>query len=513
MEKGDFMQGAKFLLKCLASLTLLSCQGPSKVDVETLIVGVGSEPQSLDPRFATDAIGTRLLGLLFNAIVKVGPDLKPKGDLAQSWSYQKGVWEFHLKPHLSFSNSRRVAREDILFSFEQYLGPKSPFRSAFKDVERVDVEESGKGHFVLKLKVRRYSAKFLLADLPVIRVLPKKEVLQHGQDFQKALVGTGSFILEKRDSQNIVLLAREDHPYQVPKIKKVVFKVIRDDFTRYQKLLKGELDIVQEDLPFSKIKQFQKLSSQFEVFKNPSQTTTYLLFNLKNPILKKKNLRKSIAHSLKVDEIIKYNLEGFAIKASSLLPPNNPFFEKSITKFPHSLRKATELLKDMKFSKPLVLKTSNSPATVKNAKVIITHMKKAGIPVELQTFEWGTYYTFLKKGQFDLTLSAYVGILDPDIYRLAFHSHEVPPKGRNRGFYLNNQVDRWIEQGNVKVSQKERFEVYSQIQRKVHGEDIAMLPLWHKSFVAVVNRRVKGYSPALNGSFQPFLKVYKAKEK
>ncbi len=508
------MQSKKILyfLYFLFTLTFLSCNLSSYNRDSSLVVGVSKAPKTVDPRFATDALGWRLANLLFSSLVRVGDDLKPEGDLAQSWAYKKNenLWEFVLKPNISFSNSQPLTKEDLLFSFNEFLNPESIFHSAFEDIKKVEVIRNEKKLFVIRLHVKRYSAKFLLADLPVIRILPKKEVVRHGKDFYKSIVGSGSFVFGSQNEQQLVLKGRADHPHKPPKIKKLIFKFIKDDLTRYQKLIKGDLDIIQEDVPLSKLKNLEKSKSSlnFNIYKTPSQSTTYLLFNLKNKDLKQRRVRQAIAHSLRLDDLIQYNLEGLAIKASSLLPPKNPFFEKDIKKIFYSLEKSKKLLEKLNL-KPLVLKTSNNSTTVRNAKVLIEQMRKAGIPVKLQSFEWGTYYSDLKKGRFDLAFSSFVGILDPDIYRISLHSQQIPPKGRNRGFYINSQVDRLIEEGNSKISYKERFKVYSQIQKKIHGHDIPILPLWHKKFIAVVSKKVKNYKPHPDGGFEPFIKAYK----
>src|SRR5689334_11547237 len=62
------------------------CRRSENADPGTLVVAIGAAPSTLDPRTATDANGMRLVDLLFNSLVKIGPDLKVQGDAASSWT-------------------------------------------------------------------------------------------------------------------------------------------------------------------------------------------------------------------------------------------------------------------------------------------------------------------------------------------------------------------------------------------------------------------------------------------
>ena len=507
---GVFTQSIRRATLFLCFIFTLSCTLKDKTtSSDTLVVAIESHPNVMDPRVATRAVAMRLSNLIFSSLIRVGPDLTAKGDAAKEWAYKDKIWTFKIKPSLSFSNGRKVTAEDLIFTFNEYRKPSNIFSGAFKDIERVWVEED-KGKLVLKLKMKRYSAKFLLADLPVVAILPKKEVLESGRDFFKVLIGTGPLALEKQNDQEIILRRKKSqHSNQ---IKRIVFKVIKDDFTRYQKLIKGEVDLIQGAVPLSKIKQLRERSEEFQIHKNVSLSTTYLLFNLKRKDLAQRKLRQAISHSIHTEEIIKYNLEEMAVKARSLLPPHHRFFDKNLPPNLFSLEKAKASLKDLSVG-PLNFKTSNDPATVKNTKVLVRQLSKAGIKVNLQSLEVGAYFSSLKKGQFDLAFANFSGILDPDIYRIAFHSSQQPPNGRNRGHYSNPRVDRLLEEGISKKGFKERFRIYSQIQNQIHKKDLAIVPLWHPHHVSVAHRRVKGYNPDLNGSFFPLLEVYKTQEK
>ena len=484
----------------------ISSQNSQKQHV---IVALGSEPRTLDPRRATDANGMRIVGLLFQSLVRIGPRLEIQPSAARTWSYKNKTYTFFIDKHLTFSNGRKINKEDILFSFEEYRSEKSPFSSAFEIIESVDVAEKAE-QYVLSIKLKTESAKFLSSDLPVLKILPKTEVLSSGSDFQKQPIGTGLFRLETRDSSQLVLTARTNQTPS-PKINKVTFKIIRDDFTRFQKMLNKEIDIAQSEISFQKINYFLDKKNHFQVFRRPGLSMTYLLINFKDECLKKKDMREVMALSLNRLEIIQHKLNDFARIATTILGPNNFFFNKSVANLSYDPKKATEILSHLPVScrqKTFSLKTSNARSAMDHGKVLALQLKKAGLKIKMESFEWGTFYGDLNAGRFQLALLKWVGAIDPDIYRLAFHSKEHPPKGRNRGFYHNETLDQLLDQGITVMDREQRRIIYNQVQKIIH-EDLVFIPLWHEDQITVVQKSILHYHLSDNGDFHYLTEVAK----
>lgn len=495
------------LLTIIFALTLIHCTGKKIPPPDTLVVAIGSEPKTLDPRFATDANGMRMGLLIYNSLVKIGPDLNVEGDAAEKWEIKDKIFEFVLKPNIFFSNGRPLAKEDILYSFEQYRLKDCPFQSSFQSIKNLNISEK-ENRFVISIELEEFSAKFLSSDLPVLKLLPKKETTEQPELYSKGPLGTGSYKLVKSDSNQVELEVNTHHPLLEPKIKKIQFKIIRDDFTRYQKMYNGEIDIAESEIPLEKVKNFESKKSDFEIYKNPGLSFTYILLNLEDPLIKEFQARNAIAHAINLKEIIDFKLEGYALPATSILTPSNPFFNSQLKPIPFALQKAKDIIAKLKQKNiKLTLKTSNNPSAVDIGKVIVNQLSQVGVTAELQSFEWGTFYGDIMKGNFQLATMKWVGAIDPDIYRLALHSNEIPP-GRNRGHYKNSKLDQLLEDGLSIKDTKERIKHYQEVQ-KIVLDELPIIPLWYNQQVAIVNKRVKGYKPAMNGDFTPLLFAYK----
>lgn len=485
-------------------LLLVGCTSDEIPDNRTLVFAIESAPSTLDPRMATDANSQRLTQLIFNSLVRVGEDLNITSEAAESWTYKDKTYIFQLRKGLTFSNGRPLAREDILFSFESYLSSKSPFQTVFKSIEKVEVSESEP--FQIKLFLSHYNA-LLLTDLMLLKLLPKNEILSHEQGFTKNPIGTGSFVLEEQQPNLIKLKARKDHPFAQPKIEVAEFKIIRDDNTRYLKLIKGAVDIVQTAMPPSKVRALEKNKS-LNVFTYPGPSMNYLILNLKDSHLRELRTRQTLAQALNREEIVTYKLEGLGQVANSIIAPGNPYYHPDIKAPEFDLEKAKSFVQSKKlYNYPLTLKVSNTPQTVEVAKVIAHQLTAAGFNIKLQSYEWGTFFGDVRNGNFQIAMMRWIGTIDPDIYRLAFHSQEHPP-GRNRGYYSNPLLDVLLDKGISIEDVKARIEHYKKIQ-KIVLEDLPIIPLWYNTQDAIVNKRVKGYRASQTSDFLNALHVYK----
>ena len=476
---------------------------PSVPPKNTLTIALSAEPRSLDPRKAVSANGMRLVGLLFHGLVKIGPGLKIQGDGAVSWSQNGRKYSFILKP-LTFSNGRPVTKGDILFSFREFQKKTGPFYSAFKNIKSVQVQRKGKSLKVF-LSLKNPSAVFLSADLPLLKILPKKEALK--EDFHKNPIGTGPFKLKER-TDRAVILERRDH-HRAPQFPRYLsFLIIRDSLTRMQTILAGGIDIAPSVISPEKIFLFEKRG--FQIFSAPGLSVTYLLLNLKNPLLKNRRVREALSLAVNRGDMIKYKLKGYGVSAVTLIHPKNFFFNKKIPVPVFSPSRAGRILKDLKLKNSrLTLSCSNNQKARDQARILISQFHQAGFQVSMETAEWGVFYEDLTRGQFDMALLQWVGVVDPDIYYMAFHSDNQAPRGRNRSFYSNPVLDRLLERGRGEMDLQKRKEIYNRAQSLV-SEDRVIIPLWHEKEIAIVKKGVGNYIFPETGDFSSLAQAVKS---
>ena len=110
----------------------------------------------------------------------------------------------------------------------------------------------------------------------------------------------------------------------------------------------------------------------------------------------------------------------------------------------------------------------------------------------IRSYYGGTFFSDIRKGNFQLYSLTWVGIQDPDIYHYAFHSSQIPPRGANRGGYQNPEFDRLAEEGRREPSRRERKKIYRKAQVLL-ARDLPVFPLWINRNILVRDRRFSGF--------------------
>jgi peptide/nickel transport system substrate-binding protein len=149
----------------------------------------------------------------------------------------------------------------------------------------------------------------------------------------------------------------------------------------------------------------------------------------------------------------------------------------------------------------LVYKTTTDRSAVIQARVIQNDLRQVGIDVTVRSFEWATFYSDIRRGNFQLYSLRWIGVSDPDFLYELLHSSKGPPDGRNRGGYANPKLDALLEQARLAADPRQRAALYRQVHRIAHAE-LPYLPLWHNHNVAVIARGLTGFRLHPSGGFE-----------
>ena len=130
----------------------------------------------------------------------------------------------------------------------------------------------------------------------------------------------------------------------------------------------------------------------------------------------------------------------------------------------------------------------------------------------MKWLEWGTFYGDIKRGNFDLYGLTWVGITDPDAFRLRFSSHAVPPEGFNRGYYFNPEIDKLVEEASIEEDRARRKELYASVQ-KILASELPYVSLWYPDNICVTAPGVYGVDIPPDANFSFLSKVWRVKKK
>jgi peptide/nickel transport system substrate-binding protein len=206
-------------------------------------VAVGEEAESVDPAssvlFASDTYHAHM----FESLIGLeGEDLKLVGLLAERWeNVDPTTWRFHLRRNVKFHNGQPLRAEDVKYSLETYLDPKSRRNVFVKGFERAEVRDP----YTVDIITAQPLASFLF-DVVRVYILPRETREKMGaQAFSQQPVGTGPyrFVEWKRDQQ-LVLEANPAWWKGPVTPRRLVFRVIKDASTRAAELRSGGVDII-----------------------------------------------------------------------------------------------------------------------------------------------------------------------------------------------------------------------------------------------------------------------------
>jgi peptide/nickel transport system substrate-binding protein len=482
----------------------LALSAPAQAQERPLVVMLGSEPATLDPLRATDADGVRISHqLLHETFVRLGDDLTVQPGLARWERLGPTRYRFRLPPGRRFHSGAPLTAADAVATLERFMEPAlgSPYGGVLRD-EIAALRQTGALEFEVELKAP-FGGFLAHLILPVLSQAPGGQPTIWGE-----LNGTGPFRFERRDVGELALVRDDAHP-QPAGVARVVFKIVHDESTRLLKVQKGDIDLAINVLPLDKLARFRggPLQARYTLAEAPGLSFQYLGFNLRDPLLADVRVRRAIAHAINVPLLIERRQLGHSDPATGLMPERSPYAAPELKPYAYDPAAAARLLDEAghplrdgrRFQ--LSYKTSTDRSAVIQARVIQNDLRAVGIDVEVRSYEWATYYSDIRKGNFQLYSLRWIGVSDPDFLHELLHSGKGPPDGRNRGGYANPHVDALLEAARVAPDAERRAELYREVHRIAHAE-LPYLPLWHNHNVAVVARELEGFRLHPAGGFE-----------
>lgn len=480
---------------------------------DALIVGSIGEPSVLIPMIASDSASHDVTGLIFNGLVKYDTDLTLMGDLAQSWDISDDglIITFHLKKNVFWEDGTPFTAEDVYFGFKTIIDAKTPtaYAEDYKQVKKVEVLNP----YTFKVTYEKPFAP-ALGSWGNLTVLPKH--LLEGKDItNNALtrkpVGLGPFKFKQWVSgQKLVLNANPTYFEGRPFLDNYIYRFIPDMATLFLELQAGSIDLMSlSPLQFTRQTNTVFFTKNFQKFKYPVFSYTYLAFNFLHPWFQDKRIRQAIAYAINKQEIIDGVLLGLGQEATGPYVPHTWPYNPNVNRYNFNPEKGRSLLAEAGWKdtngdgfldrqgKPFeftILTNMGNPLRLKAATIIQWRLEKIGIKVHLRVLEWATFINeFVDKKRFQTLILGWSIGLDPDQYDI-WHSSKIHEKELNFISYMNPEVDALFEQGRRTFDLKKRKEAYFQIQ-EILAEDVPYVFLYVPYALPIIHNRFKNIKP------------------
>ena len=255
----------KFLSLFLFLISLTACS-PNNQNDKAVHFGIAQKPQNLDPRFASDAASEKMNNLIYSSLFYFDNNFKMQSDIVSYQIISSTEYVFELKEDLPyFHNGSRLNIKDIIATLENVISdPMSPLAVEFKNIDKL-----------VKISHERFSIFLKEADINFIlklniAILPSA-LINNNHNFSMNPVGSGMF--RYIPTSNKIRLER------IKDGQVIEFIEIKDPTVRALKLLKREIDIVQNDLPIEVVN-FLENQPSISISSTIGSNISYIGFNL-----------------------------------------------------------------------------------------------------------------------------------------------------------------------------------------------------------------------------------------
>ena len=511
------------LLLLLVLTTLLIIPPGCRRRSDAFVIALGDNVRTIDPigAPAVEAASERVRTLMFNTLVKKDEKFDYVGELASDIKRSDDglTYTFTLRDGVKFHNGQVLSSADVKYTldllFSSNFGKSASFYkgTGAGKVSYIKSVEAPDARTVAVTLTEPWVG--LLSNLVPIPMIPKDSY-----ESQKTHpLGTGPFKFVHYDNAQQVcdLEAFPDYWEGAPKLPTVRVRVISDMNALQAELQAGRVDIA--PLPTSlspdAVKRLEgDPNLQVKVFNGSN--VNLLTINTASPPLDNVKVRQAIAYAIDRENLIKNLLLGLGKIAHSIIPEESWAYSPGQT-YSYDPARAKQLLDEagfrdpdgdgprMRFDKPIVYKLSGSSIAGRQyAGVIQNSLKEVGIPVEIQTPEQTTLLDELKRGNFQISYTQWVGgNQDPIFYKDLFASSEIPTEtrpSRNRSRYSNKELDALLNEAVNTYDRQKARELYVKIQEIV-SRDVPVFPLWYQSNVVIARKNVQNIQVSASGDW------------
>ena len=431
---------------------------------DTLIVGIESDPRSLDPAISIDVHSASVTGNIYETLLALDANKNIIPKLAEYKQIDDITYEFYVKKGVKFHNGEELKAADVVFTFQR--GIETPqLQYIFDQIDASTIVE--KDEYPVWLQLRQPSASFLsnLTSTSAV-VVNKKAVTEYGEDYPNHPIGTGpmKFVSWEKNVECIVERF-EDYYGPKPEMKKIIFRPIVELTSRTIELESGAVDMAL-GIPATDLKRVED-HADLRIESTVGYSMRYVGFNCSVAPFDNELVRQALSHAVDAEGIAQA-LRGEAEKVTAA-PYSHAmmYYDESVGHISYDPALAKQLLAEAGY--PDGFKTTIVADERKErtdiATIVQQQLAEIGVTAEIKVMEWGTFLDATYAGNTEIYVMGWSAATpDPDyvVYNV-FHS-SMQGEGGNMSFVNDPRVDDLIERGRTSSDFNERAKIYAELQ-------------------------------------------------
>jgi oligopeptide transport system substrate-binding protein len=457
-----------------------------------LRVGIGAEPQDLDPHQVTGQPEHRILGSLFEGLADIDlTTMKPVPATAESWDISPDgrVYTFHIRPTARWSNGDPVTAHDFAYAWRRILSPKLASDYAYllccirgarafnegktddfgtvgvrvTDDRTLEVTLESPTPYLLAMQVHQ-------AWFPVHRTTIEKfgAMDERGTLWTRAgnHVGNGAFMLAEWQPNDVLRVRRNPNYWNTAKVRLdgIEFYPIDNQQTEERSFRAGILDLT-STVPPHKVAIYRREHPEF-IKICPDLGTYFYRINVTRPPFTDARVRRALVMALNRDEIAHNVLKADELPAASLVPPNMPgYTPRAVVKYDPEAARA--LLAEAGFPGgqgmgpvEIVYNSSDAHRTIAEA-VQRMWRDNLGVDVRLINQDWKVFLSAVNTLDYAVSRGGWIAdVADPVNFLECFQTDV----GNNRTGWSSPEYDALIRASYLEADPAKRIELLQQAE-------------------------------------------------
>jgi oligopeptide transport system substrate-binding protein len=524
-------QGALGAIAVLAALVLAAgCggddDGGGAEDVaapaqRTLTVNWGTEPPSLDPGLATDTTSANILLNLMDPLVKLGDDLEPVANAAESWKVSEDgkTVTLTLRDDLKWTNGDKVTAQDFEYSWKRTVSPELAADYAYQFYGIAGAQEYNNCEGRAKCAELREAMGVDALDERTLQIeltspqpwfiqqmahhsflaVHRPTVERYGNQWTEAanIVTNGPFKLARWEHDSRIDLVKWNQWRNADgvELSRVNGRMISDGTTAVQAFEADEVDVTGSIPP----EELPRLKETPEYEQYPGLGTYYYGINVKNvPDVRQ---RRAMALAINRRQIIDNIAQADQLPATGFTPSGMPGFDTINPESPWlpeegDLQRAKELMSQVENPKRnITLLLNDSPGHREIAIAIQAGWRELGLDVSIKQQEWAQFLEFIGPPPHRSVDVYRLGWIGDYVDAMNFLELWTCDSGNNSTNYCNERYDALIERirrGDVGTAE-DRYDLYAEMEEILFGEngDVPIMPIYWYTYTQLEDTAIR----------------------
>ena len=489
----------------LAAVSVVCMSGGAQAQREAghMIMAVGAPVTSIDPHYHQLSPNNAVSDTIFDKLVNTDAQARQIPGLALSWAaVAPTIWEFKLRPGVTFQNGSAFTAEDVVFTIERLPNvPNSPssYAAYARPIVRMEIVDP--------LTIRFHTREpypLLPLDMTNVRIIDKETSEGAStDDFNslKVAFGTGPYRpTAYRNGDRIEFARNPTYWGPAPAFDRVTYRMITNDASRLASLLSGDVDSIDQvpttdvarlrgdsRITLAEIVGLRLVFLGLDRLRPANENSPFITDNDGKPLgrnpLQDVRVRRALSIAIDRKAIVDRIMEGAATPAGQFLPPGTYSHVPDVTAPAYDPDGAKRLLAEAGYPNGFRIQLNGpNDRYINDGRIIqaIGQMwTRIGVRTAVEAQTWATFVGRAGRAEFSSFLIGWGSNPDgshPLRNILATMSRERGRGSSNRGHYSNQQVDTLLDEALSELDENKREQIEINAQR-IAAQDVAVIPL------------------------------------